>query len=89
MIDRDQDEARQDAEDIDIVFRVNPLALRIRAITLNIANCPKCEVFSGDCFEYLCVQNGAKAEDMPELDVYKFEISFAESLSPVVSLKVP
>lgn len=69
-------------------FRVNPVALRVAGISLNIANTPRCEIYTGDHLEYHSVQTGTKQDDMPELDVYKFDINFAKRPSPVISLKV-
>lgn len=85
MLVIDQDEDR--TEPIEIIFRVNP-TLRVAGICLNIANCPKCEIFTGNSLEYHSVQSGTKQDDMPELDVYKFDINFAKRPSPVISLQV-
>lgn len=63
-----------------------PTALRIIGISGNIANCPKCEIYSNDC--YVSVECGEKQDDMPELDVYKYDISFTKRPSANISLKV-
>lgn len=86
VIDQDEEEAERRPEDIEIAFQVTPTALRIVGISLNIANCPKCEIYSDEC--YLSVECGEKQEDMPELDVYKYEISFSKRPSANISLKV-
>ena len=73
---------------IEIVFRVSPFAERVAGISLNIANAPKCEVFVEQFLEYHSVAEGLKQEDMPELDVYKYDINFSQRPTAVVSLKV-
>lgn len=73
---------------IDILFQVNPTALRIAGICLNIANAPKCEIYTGNCLEYHSVDVGTKQDDMPELDVFKYELNFSQRLPSVISLKV-
>lgn len=82
----DQESSYPDA--IEIVFRVNPLALRVAGICLNIANTPKCEVNLGASLEYDSVVRGTKQDDMPELDVYKYEFNWAKRLPSLISLSV-
>lgn len=73
---------------LDIVFRVNPTAVRVAGISLNIANVPKCEIYTGECLEYHSMAIGNLQEDMPELDVYKYELNFSKAPPAVVSLQL-
>lgn len=81
-----QEEERLDA--IEILFRVDPRLHRIAGISLNIGNAPKCEIFKGTHREYNSVVSGLRQDDMPEMDVYKYDISFAKHPSTVIFLKV-
>lgn len=83
MIDQESDQP----DAIEIVFRV-PKALRMAGISLNIANTPKCETYVGECLQYDSVETGTKQDDMPELDVYKYDINLCKRPPWLISLKV-